>query len=57
MGEILIKEWRKLSNEGLRDLYSLPCTIRAIKYRKVKEAGQYFRKQKMSRLERRFVRS
>jgi hypothetical protein len=31
--------WRKLHNEGLRDLYSLPSIIRIIKSRRMRWAG------------------
>jgi hypothetical protein len=31
--------WRKLSNEGLHDLYSLPSIIRIIKSRSMRWAG------------------
>jgi hypothetical protein len=34
-------EWRKLHNEGLRDLYSSPFIIRIIKPRRVRWAGQH----------------
>jgi hypothetical protein len=32
-------EWRKLHNKELRDLYSLPSTIRIIKPRRMRWAG------------------
>jgi hypothetical protein len=32
-------EWRKLHNEGLRDLYSSPSLIRIIKSRMIRWAG------------------
>jgi hypothetical protein len=32
-------EWRKLHNEELRDLYSLPSIIRIIKLRRMRWAG------------------
>jgi hypothetical protein len=32
-------EWRKLHNEKLRDLYSLPSIIRIIKSRKMRLGG------------------
>jgi hypothetical protein len=32
-------EWRKLHNEELRDLYSLPSLIRIIKSRRMRWAG------------------
>jgi hypothetical protein len=32
-------EWRKLHNEELRDLYSLPSIIRIIKSRRMRWAG------------------
>jgi hypothetical protein len=31
----MMREWRKLLNEELRDLYSFPSTIRLIKSRRV----------------------
>jgi len=33
------KEWRKLQNEELHDLYSLPNNIRVIKSRRMRWAG------------------
>jgi hypothetical protein len=36
-------EWRKLHNEELRDLYSLPSKIRIIKLRRMKCAGHVAR--------------
>jgi hypothetical protein len=36
-------EWRKLHNEELRDLYSLPSLIRIIKSRKMRWAGHVAR--------------
>jgi hypothetical protein len=33
------REWRKLHNEELNDLYSLPYTVRVIKYRKMRRAA------------------
>jgi hypothetical protein len=32
-------EWRKLHNEELNDLYSSPTTVRVIKLRKIRCAG------------------
>jgi hypothetical protein len=37
------KEWRKLNNEELNDLYSLPSTIRVIKSRRIRWAGKVVR--------------
>jgi hypothetical protein len=36
-------EWRKLHNEGLYDLYSLPSIIRIIKSRRMRWAGHVAR--------------
>ena len=36
-------EWRKLLNEELNDLYSLPNIVRVIKSRKIRWAGQVAR--------------
>jgi hypothetical protein len=36
-------EWRKLHNEGLNDLYSLPNIVRVVKSRRVRWAGQVAR--------------
>jgi hypothetical protein len=36
-------EWRKLHNEGLRDLYSSPSIIRIIKSSKMRWAGHVAR--------------
>jgi hypothetical protein len=36
-------EWRKLHNEELRDLYSLPIIIRIIKSRRMRWAGHVAR--------------
>jgi hypothetical protein len=36
-------EWRKLHNQELRDLYSLPSIIRIIKSRRMKWAGNVAR--------------
>jgi hypothetical protein len=33
------REWRKLHNEELNDLYSTPSTVRVIKWRRMKWAG------------------
>jgi hypothetical protein len=32
-------EWRKLHNEELNDLYSLPNILRVVKSRRMREAG------------------
>jgi hypothetical protein len=39
----IIGEWRKLHNEELRDLYSLPSIIRIIKSRRMRLAGHVAR--------------
>ena len=36
-------EWRKLHNEGLRDLYSLPNIVRVVKSRRMRWAGHVVR--------------
>jgi hypothetical protein len=36
-------EWRKLHNEELRDLYSLPTIVRVVKSRKMRWAGDVAR--------------
>jgi len=36
-------EWRKLHNEELRDLYSLPNILRVVKSRKMRRAGHVAR--------------
>jgi hypothetical protein len=36
-------EWRKLHNEELNDLYSLPIIVRVIKSRRMRWAGQVTR--------------
>ena len=36
-------EWRKLHNEELRDLYSLPNTLRVVKSRRMRWAGHVAR--------------
>jgi hypothetical protein len=36
-------EWRKLHNEELRDLYSLPSIIRMVKSRRMRGAGHVAR--------------
>ena len=33
------REWRKLHNEGLSDLYSLPNIVRVVKSRRMRWAG------------------
>jgi hypothetical protein len=37
------REWRKLHNEELHDLYSLPTIVRVIKSRRMKWAGHVAR--------------
>jgi hypothetical protein len=39
----VMEEWRKLHNEELHDLYSLPSIIRIIKSRRMRGAGQVAR--------------
>ena len=34
-------EWRKLHNEELRDLYSLPNIVRVVKSRRMRWAGMW----------------
>ena len=46
----VIREWRKLYNEELNDLYCSPNTIRIIKTRRIRRAGHVAR---MGREERR----
>jgi hypothetical protein len=41
----VIREWRKLHNEELRDLYSSPSIIGIIKSRTIKWAGYVARKE------------
>jgi hypothetical protein len=36
-------EWRKLHNEELTDLYSLPNIVRVVKTRRMRRAGQVAR--------------
>ena len=36
-------EWRKLHNEELRDLYSLPNIVRVVKWRRMRWAGHVVR--------------
>ena len=36
-------EWRKLHNEELNDLYSLPNIVRVVKYRRMRWAGHVAR--------------
>ena len=36
-------EWRKLHNEELNDLYSLPSTVRVVKSRRMRWAGHVAR--------------
>jgi hypothetical protein len=42
-GDEVTGEWRKLHNEELHDLYSLPSIIRIIKSRKMRWAGHVAR--------------
>jgi hypothetical protein len=42
----MTREWRKLHNEELRDLYSSPSTIRIIKSRRMRWAGHVERMEK-----------
>jgi len=37
------EEWRKLHNEELNDLYSLPNIIRVIKFRRIRQEGHVAR--------------
>jgi hypothetical protein len=37
------REWRKLHNEELNDLYSLPTIVRVVKSRRMREAGHVAR--------------
>jgi hypothetical protein len=37
------EEWRKLHNEELNDLYSLPNTLRVVKSRRMRWAGKVAR--------------
>jgi hypothetical protein len=39
----MTREWRKLHNEELRELYSSPCIIRIIKSRRMRWAGHVAR--------------
>ena len=39
----VIGEWRKLHNEELRHLYSLPNIVRVVKWRRMKLAGHVAR--------------
>jgi hypothetical protein len=39
----LVGEWRKLHNEELQDLYSLPSIIRIMKSRRMRLAGHVAR--------------
>jgi len=36
-------EWRKVHNEGLNDLYSLPNIVRVVKWRRMRWAGHVVR--------------
>ena len=40
---LLTEEWRKLHNEELRDLYSLPNVVRMVKSRRMRWAGHVAR--------------
>jgi hypothetical protein len=40
---ILRREWRKLHNEELNDLYSLPNIVRVVKSRRIRWAGHVAR--------------
>jgi len=42
-GDEVTKEWRKLHNEELNDLYSLPNIVRVIKSRRMRWAGHVAR--------------
>jgi hypothetical protein len=39
----VIREWRKLHNEELHDLYSSPYIVRVIKWRRMRWAGSVAR--------------
>ena len=43
MRDEVTREWRKLHNEELNDLYSSPNIVRVIKYRKMRWAGHVAR--------------
>jgi hypothetical protein len=45
-GDEVMGEWRKLHNEELGDLYSLPSIIRIIKSRRMRWAGHVARMQR-----------
>ena len=45
-GYEVTREWRKLHNEELYDLYSLPSIVRAIKSRRMRWAGHVARTRK-----------
>ena len=38
-GDVVIREWRKLHNEKLNDLYSSPSIVRAMKSRRMRWEG------------------
>ena len=42
-GTRITGEWRKLHNEGLRDLYSLPNIVRVVKSRRMRWPGHVAR--------------
>ena len=42
-GDEVTGEWRKLHNEELNDLYSLPNTVRVVKSRRMRWAGHVTR--------------
>jgi hypothetical protein len=44
------REWRKLHNEELHDLYSLPSIIRIIKSRRMRWAGNVARMRRGTRM-------
>ena len=43
LGDEVTGEWRKLHNEGLSDLYSLPNIVRVVKSRRMRWAGHVAR--------------
>jgi hypothetical protein len=42
-GDVVTREWRKLHNQGLNDLYCSPNTVRVIKSRRMGWAGHVAR--------------